>query len=296
MRGEEHCSCERNDWKGYKIIMKRLFDILFSVVALLMLAPLFLIVAILIKMESRGPVLFRQKRIGRGFIPFTLYTFRITAGNLSQQDLATAAGGDVGSTRVGGFLRKTRLSGLPQIWNVFKGDMSIVGPHPELEKYVYKYVDDYNVILNVRPGIIGVASSSSDEESILSGREDPEDYYIHVLLPDKIKLAKGYVKRASLHYDLELMVLTLINLLYPYKTFIRTVEALLPYRRLIVVVAELTICVISIFLAFYIRFDGAIPPPPPGTPLEISSPPDPHPWRIPLCLLTRQGAMAIREC
>ncbi|MCP3676486.1 MAG: polysaccharide biosynthesis protein [Deltaproteobacteria bacterium] len=241
--------------------MKRLFDILFSVVALLMLAPLFLIVAILIKMESRGPVFFRQKRIGRGFIPFTLYTFRITAGNLSQQDLAAAAGGDVGSTRVGGFLRKTRLSGLPQIWNVFKGDMSIVGPHPELEKYVYKYVDDYNVILNVRPGIIGVASSSSDEESILSGREDPEDYYIHVLLPDKIKLAKGYVKRASLHYDLELMVLTLINLLYPYKTFIRTVEALLPYRRLIVVVAELTICVISIFLAFYIRFDGAIPPP-----------------------------------
>jgi len=237
--------------------MKRLFDILFSVLVILLLSPVFICVAILIKMESRGPVICGQKRIGRGFIPFTLYTFKVTADDPS----TAAAGENPRLTRGGRFLRKTGLVGLPRLWNVLNGDMSIVGPQPELERYVYKYVDDYNCILKVRPGIVGVVSASPlAEESILSGRDDPEEYYIHVLLPEKIRLAKGYVKRASIHYDMGLIALTLINLLYPYNIVTRTVEILVPYRRAIVVVTELVICVISTFLAFYIRFDGTIPP------------------------------------
>ncbi|MFQ5329627.1 MAG: polysaccharide biosynthesis protein [Thermodesulfobacteriota bacterium] len=240
--------------------MKRLFDILFSVIALLLLSPIFLIIAILIRMGSRGPVFVGEKRIGKGFIPFTLYQFRTTKDDHSQDAPSSSIADVAAYSRVGRFLRRARLVGLPRFWNVLKGDMSIVGPHPELERYVYKSVDDYNCVLKVRPGMIGVLFTSPYEEEVcLHGRDDPEEYYLHVLLPEKIGAAKGYVKRTSLHYDMELILLTFIHLIYPYKAVIRIVEALLPYRRVIVVAAELAVCVISIFLAFYVRFDGAIP-------------------------------------
>lgn len=193
--------------------MKRLFDVVFSFIGLLILLPLFVVVAILIKIDNSGPVFFIQERIGKNFKPFNLYKFRSMVMDAPEKGISITAGGDSRITKIGKFLRKTKIDELPQLVNVLKGDMSFVGPRPEMKKYVDIFKEEYKEILKVKPGITDIASLNyRDEESVLKDKEGPEEYYINVLLPEKIKLSKEYIKNASLTYDLKLIFLTLFRL------------------------------------------------------------------------------------
>lgn len=200
--------------------MKRIFDIIFSSIGLIILLPLFIIAAIVIKIDSPGPVFFRQKRIGMNFRPFLVYKFRTMVHDASKKVLQITAGGDKRITRVGRILRNTKIDELPQLINVLKGDMSFVGPRPEMEKYVEIYKYDYKVVLSVRPGITDISSIYfRNEESVLKNKDDPEKYYIEVLLPEKLKLAKEYIKKASFLYDLKLIIITFCKVLCPAYEF-----------------------------------------------------------------------------
>jgi lipopolysaccharide/colanic/teichoic acid biosynthesis glycosyltransferase len=180
-----------------KINTKRLFDIFFSAAGLILLAPLFIAVALLVKLGSPGPVFFVQRRMGRSFRPFDLYKFRSMVVDAPDAGISITVAEDPRITRVGRLLRKTKIDELPQLWNVLKGDMSLVGPRPEVEKYVEIHRDDYEEILRVRPGITDIASLTyKDEEKVLKGKTDPEEFYIHVLLPERLKWRR-YVRKAS---------------------------------------------------------------------------------------------------
>jgi len=197
-------------------MLKRLFDIIFSALGLTICLPLFAVVAVLIKAGSKGPVFFAQERVGRDFKPFRLYKFRTMVVDAPSKGLLITTGGDSRVTPLGRFLRKTKVDELPQLVNVLKGNMSIVGPRPEVEKYVDRYKKDYAEILKVRPGITDSASLKfRNEEAVLKEQEDPEEYYVNVLLPEKIELAKQYVKTTSFTNDLKLIILTLYKVVHP---------------------------------------------------------------------------------
>ena len=241
--------------------MKRLFDIFFSTIGLLLFLPLFAVVAILIKLESIGPVFFVQKRIGKGLKPFALYKFRTMVNDSHEKGLSITDGGDLRITRVGRFLRKTKIDELPQLINVLKGDMSLVGPRPEVEKYVNIFKEDHREILKIRPGITDIASLTySNEEAVLKDKKDPEEYYINILLPQKIILAKEYVRRSSTIYDLKLIILTIFKLVYPQDGIRKIITIITPFRRPIIIGIQLIIFIISNYLAFFIRFDADVPP------------------------------------
>jgi lipopolysaccharide/colanic/teichoic acid biosynthesis glycosyltransferase len=194
--------------------MKRAFDIVAAAIGLSVLAPLLLLAAILIKIESPGQVFFRQERIGRGFRPFLIYKFRTMVENAAQLGGGITWGDDPRITRVGRFLRKTKFDELPQLINVLKGEMSLVGPRPEIRKYVDLFRADYEEILKVRPGITDMASLKYQDEADLLGRSaNPEEEYIKRVLPDKLKLAKAYVNRSCLRFDLALILKTLPKLI-----------------------------------------------------------------------------------
>ncbi|VAX32137.1 Lipid carrier : UDP-N-acetylgalactosaminyltransferase [hydrothermal vent metagenome] len=196
--------------------MKRFFDISCSFIGLIILLPLFTVVAILIKFDSRGPVFFRQQRIGKNFRPFRIYKFRTMTTDAPEKGPEITVGGDKRVTRIGRILRKYKLDELPQLINVLMGDMSLVGPRPEVEKYVELYKEDYKHILQVRPGITDISSITyRDEEGVLVGKKDPEAYYRQVLLPEKIRLAREYIARASFFYDLRLIFKTVHKIFYP---------------------------------------------------------------------------------
>ena len=196
--------------------MKRFFDISCSSIGLIILLPLFTVVAILIKLDSQGPVFFRQQRIGKNFRPFRIYKFRTMTTDAPKKGPQITVGGDKRVTCIGRILRKYKIDELPQLINVLKGDMSLVGPRPEVEKYVELYKEDYKHILQIRPGITDISSITyRDEEGVLMGRKDPEAYYRHVLLPEKIRLAREYIDRASFFYDLLLIFRTVHRIFYP---------------------------------------------------------------------------------
>jgi len=185
---------------------------------LLLCWPLFAIAAMFIKLDSPGPVIFKQERIGRGFRPFLIYKFRTMISDAPQKGCALTASGDPRVTRVGRILRQTKLDELPQLINVVKGEMSLVGPRPEVRKYVEIFHDRYKTVLTVRPGITDLASLKyRDESAILAAAENPEAEYVQRILPDKLQLAEDYVRRASLCLDLRLILQTLLKLL-PGKT------------------------------------------------------------------------------
>ncbi len=175
--------------------------------------PLFAVVAILIKIESSGHVFFVQKRIGKNFKSFNLYKFRTMIEDKSKKGLPITVGNDSRITMIGSFLRKIKIDELPQLINVLKGDMSIVGPRPELSQYVEKFQKEYEEILMVKPGITDLASLKyRDEAGILGKTKEPEKEYICRILPEKIRLAKEYLKRSSLILDLSIIFKTLIKL------------------------------------------------------------------------------------
>jgi lipopolysaccharide/colanic/teichoic acid biosynthesis glycosyltransferase len=193
--------------------MKRLFDIVVSLTGLVLLLPLFLIVAVAIKLDSRGPVFFRQLRMGRRFQPFFIYKFRTMTDNRQNAGTLFTVKYDLRITRVGRFLRKSKIDELPQLINVLKGEMTFVGPRPEVPSYVDLFRADYEEILRVRPGITDLASIKyRDEASVLARSPDPEAEYVNRVLPDKIKLAKEYISHASFLFDLGLMCKTFYRL------------------------------------------------------------------------------------
>ena len=192
---------------------KRAFDILVSLAGLIVLLPLLLLVATAIKLDSSGPVFFRQWRVGRRFRRFGIYKFRTMIDDAFDRGLPITVGQDSRITRVGKILRKTKIDELPQLLNVLKGDMSLVGPRPEVARYVELFRPDYEHILKVRPGLTDLASLKySDEASILGQSANPEGDYVARLLPDKIRLAKEYIQRSSLLFDVKLIVETIIKL------------------------------------------------------------------------------------
>ncbi len=240
--------------------MKRLLDIFFSSIGLLLFLPLFVVVAILIKMDSHGPVFFTQRKVGRHFKPFHLYKFRTMVHDEYKKGLLITASGDLRITKFGNFLRKTNIDELPQLWNVLKGDMSFVGPRPEVEKHVNIFKEDYKEILKIRPGVIDIYYMKySNEEVLLKDKNDPEDYYINILLPEKIRLAKNYIRKSSIVYDFKLILHTNAKLILQQRFIKRVLRTIFSYRESVVISSQLAIFIISSYLAFFIRFEGNIP-------------------------------------
>ena len=191
---------------------KRVFDLLLSSLGLLALAPLLLLIAVLIKLDSPGPVMFRQERVGRFGQPFRIHKFRTMRHEPAGQGLQITVGADRRITRVGGFLRASKLDELPQLLDVWLGDMSLVGPRPEVPRYVAHYPAAVrDKVLSVRPGITDIASIEyRDESAVLARAADPEQAYIHEVLPHKLALAAQYVDRSSVGLDLWLIWRTLV--------------------------------------------------------------------------------------
>jgi len=193
--------------------MKRVLDAIASVLLILIGLPLFGIVALLIKLDSAGPVFFRQERMGRWGRPFSIYKFRTMVRDASRKGGPITVGDDPRITRVGRFLRKAKIDELPQLINVLRGEMSLVGPRPEVRKYVELYRKDYVEILQVRPGITDLSSLKYwDEAALLGLSQDPEKEYVTHILPEKVRLAREYLDRSSLTFDLNLLAKTLLRL------------------------------------------------------------------------------------
>lgn len=194
--------------------MKRTFDIVMAAAGLILLSPLLLLAALWIKADSRGPVFFRQERIGKGFRPFLIYKFRTMVESAPGEGNPITYGNDSRITRAGRMLRKTKLDELPQLLNVLKGEMTFVGPRPEVPQFVQMFRQDYEEILKVRPGITDLASLKYRNEAEILGRAaDPRQEYIACVLPDKINLGKQYVRSSSLGFDLRLIFKTVFKLI-----------------------------------------------------------------------------------
>ena len=189
--------------------MKRLFDILASGCGLLVLSPIFIFVAIWIKLDSPGPVFYRQTRVGRYNKDFRIFKFRSMRVGSDKGSLVTIGGRDPRVTRSGYFIRKFKIDELPQLINVFTGDMSLVGPRPEVRHYVNYWTPDQMRVLDVRPGITDPASIRfRNENELLEKAQDPERYYIDVIMQEKIRLYLEYVEKSSFWYDIKLIFQT----------------------------------------------------------------------------------------
>ena len=189
--------------------MKRLFDVIASISGLIVLSPLFFLLAVWIKCDSRGPVFYRQVRVGRGNRDFRIFKFRSMRVGADKGSLVTIGGRDPRITRSGYYIRKYKFDEFPQLINVFLGDMSLVGPRPEVRHYVDYWTPEQMRGLDVRPGITDPASIKfRKEKELMEKADNPEDYYIHVLMQEKIQLYLEYVKNASFFYDLKLIFKT----------------------------------------------------------------------------------------
>lgn len=190
--------------------MKRIFDIVASGCGLIVLSPLFLFLAVWIKLDSKGPVFYRQVRVGRNNRDFRIFKFRSMKDGADQGSLVTIGGHDSRITRSGYILRRFKLDELPQLINVFTGDMSLVGPRPEVRHYVNYWTPEQMQVLDVRPGITDPASIRfRNENDLLDKAENPEEYYINVIMQEKIRLYLEYVGNQSLWYDIKLIFQTI---------------------------------------------------------------------------------------
>ncbi len=189
--------------------MKRLFDIIASGLGLICLSPLFAVLAVWIKCDSKGPVFYRQVRVGRNNRDFRIYKFRSMRPDSDKLGLITVGGRDPRVTRSGYYIRKYKFDEFPQLINVFIGDMSLVGPRPEVRKYVDMYTPEQMRVLSVRPGITSLASIRyRNENDILAAADDPDRCYIEQVMPDKLAIDLEYVDRATLWNDIKLIFST----------------------------------------------------------------------------------------
>ena len=193
---------------------KRIFDIVFSCLGLILLAPVLVVLAIIIKLDSKGPVLFIQSRVGLNNKDFNIFKFRTMQMESDKKGLLTLGNKDSRITKVGYFLRRYKIDEFPQLLNIVIGDMSFVGPRPELRKYVNYYPQEDLSVLSVRPGITGLASIEfRNEVELLKAAKDPENYFIESIIPEKLKLNKLYIEKRSFWFDLKLIIITIYRVL-----------------------------------------------------------------------------------
>jgi lipopolysaccharide/colanic/teichoic acid biosynthesis glycosyltransferase len=195
--------------------MKRLFDIVMSFIGLILLSPIFLVIAIWIKLDSKGPVFYKQTRVGKDGKDFKIFKFRSMRQGSDKQGLITVGGRDPRVTKSGYYIRKYKLDEFPQLINVFLGDMSIVGPRPEVRKYVDLYTEEQLKVLSVRPGITDIASIKyRNENELLEKAEDADKMYIEIIMPDKLKYNLEYINKKSFIYDVRLIFVTLLRIIF----------------------------------------------------------------------------------
>ena len=193
--------------------MIRFFDFILSLVGIVVLAPIFIVLAIWIKIDSKGPVFYKQVRVGQNGIDFGLFKFRSMVVDADKKGLITVGGRDPRITRSGYFIRKYKLDELPQLINVLVGDMSLVGPRPEVRKYVDLYTDEQQKVLSVKPGITDYASIEyMDENEILGKSSDPEKTYIEEIMPEKIKYNMKYIQNKNVSEYFKIIFLTLLKI------------------------------------------------------------------------------------
>ena len=191
-------------------MVKRLFDIIFSLIGLVFLAPFLILITIIIKADSKGPVFYIQKRVGKGNKDFRLFKFRSMRIDSDISGLLTVGNKDPRITSSGYYLRKYKLDEIPQLYNVLKGEMSFVGPRPEVRKYVELYNEYQMKVLEVKPGITDLASIKyRNENEILADSDDPEGLYTNEIMPDKIKINLEYISDRSLLKDIRIIIKTL---------------------------------------------------------------------------------------
>lgn len=197
--------------KKFSIFLIRCFDIIASFFGILLLLPMFILISLLILIQDGKPVLFRQKRIGKNGKSFFIMKYR-TMTVKQKIDSQITVGDDVRITKIGKVLRKLKIDELPQLFNVFAGQMSFVGPRPEVEKYVNMYSDYQKCILKIRPGITEEASLKYYNESDLLGKsENPEELYVSEIMPDKIDMNIQYIKKMGLFYNLGVILKTIFR-------------------------------------------------------------------------------------
>lgn len=195
-------------------MLKRLFDIFFSIIGLIFLSPVFLIMAIWIKCDSHGPVFYQQTRVGRNGRNFLLYKFRSMRIGSDKKGLLTVGEKDPRITQSGSFIRKFKLDEFPQLINVLRGEMSIVGPRPEVPKYVALYNEDQRKVLDVRPGISDWSSIRfRNENELLAQVENPEEFYISEIMPEKLRMNLEYIRTNNFRTDLKIIFMTIKKLL-----------------------------------------------------------------------------------
>lgn len=194
-------------------MLKRLFDILFSFFGLMLLSPFLLIIALIIKLTSKGPVFFKQERIGLNGKPFKLYKYRSMRVDAEKSGQLTVGGRDPRITGIGYFIRRFKIDEFPQFINILKGEMSFVGPRPEVRRYVELYNEEQRRVLEVRPGLTDYASIKYiDENEILGASDDPEKTYIEEVMPDKLKLNLKYIDEVGIVADIKLIFKTVFKI------------------------------------------------------------------------------------
>ena len=206
------------------MLFKRCFDLFFSILGVIILLPFIIIIGILIKVTSDGPILFKQIRVTKDGKLFNIYKFR-TMKNNSEGNKQITVGNDSRITSIGKVLRKTKLDELPQLFNVIKGEMSLVGPRPEVPKYVELYTEEQKNILKVYAGITDYASIYFSNESELLGKaKNPDKYYIEKIMPYKIKLNQKYIENMGIMTDMKIIFLTIFKVMGLVKEDIKEFE------------------------------------------------------------------------
>ena len=191
-------------------MLKRFFDLILSLMGLLITVPILFLITILIKISSSGPVFYKQVRVGKNNKDFKIFKFRTMHLNADKKGLLTVGGRDPRVTSIGYYLRKFKLDELPQLINVFKGDMSFVGPRPEVRQFVNLYSEIQMKVLNVKPGITDLASIEfRNENEILSKEEDPNQYYIDYIMPKKLEINLKYINQRNLLKDFVVIIKTI---------------------------------------------------------------------------------------
>jgi len=194
--------------------VKRIFDFICSTLGLIILSPILIAIVIKIKTDSDGPVFFKQIRVGEKKKEFEILKFRTMVVDAEKLGRQITVGNDSRITKVGGFLRKYKLDELPQLINVFKGDMSLVGPRPEVPRYVELYNEEQRKVLEVKPGITDLASIRyRDENDLLGEAENPDDLYINTIMPDKLALNLEYINKNNVFFDIYIILKTIIKCL-----------------------------------------------------------------------------------